>query len=71
MDVAEQTPSSVTWNPGPGFSSRVRPTSCSSAAPSRRSERSRGWSCTSSRQIVATPDGVLEQAARVDVMRLR
>ena len=39
----------------PAASSRVRPTSCSSAAASSRSGRRRGWSCAVSRQIVATP----------------
>ena len=48
-------PSSVGRNAGGGPSSRVRPTSCTSAAASRRSARRRGWSCASSWQIVATP----------------
>ena len=48
-------PSSVGRNAGGGPSSRVRPMSCTSAAASRRSARSRGWSCASSWQIVATP----------------
>ena len=48
-------PSSVGAKPGRRPSSRVRPTSWTSAAASSRSARRRGWSCAVSRQSVATP----------------
>ena len=47
MDVAEQTPFLRDLEPRPRLEPRVRPTSWRRAAASSRSERSRGWSCTS------------------------
>ena len=56
LHVAEEL-ALVVWGgmTGPRPSSRTRPTSWSSAAASRRSALSRGWSCAVSRQSVATP----------------